>query len=35
MATNKYTELTQMSTEELQATLEETRIGYSLSLIHI
>ena len=29
MATNKYTELTQMSTEEPQATLEETRIGYS------
>ncbi len=29
MATKKYTELTQMSIDELQATLEETRTGYS------
>ncbi len=29
MATKKYTELTQMSVEELNSTLEETRTGYS------
>jgi len=29
MATKKYTELTQMSVEELNSTLEETRVGYS------
>jgi len=29
MATSKYTELSQMSLEELNSTLEETRSGYS------